>query len=315
MPILKPGSVNPRKKNIIILLYGVEGAFKTSTALTSDNAILHDFNDGGSSRAVNISEKTRFIPEKGWPEFIHMLNNGDFDDYDVHIVDTVSDMLMRFLAQYLMLETPSLKSPTGGLTKDGYAALSARFQEDFISKYDDKILLFIAHDAITQEGDLVKHGPSIPGAAGQYILGNADQIGYVEKTDKGGVIIRFSNSNAWRSKDTAKVGDIEIPPHNAPEYPSFFQDKVINPLSEALNMTKKKKEIREASIKIWEPKITSAKTDVDLNKIREEAISANLDTVSLAEVRNLVRIKAEQLGLEFSKQENKFIKIKTKQNV
>lgn len=308
MPIYRPGTINPRKKNMLILLYGVEASFKTSTALTSDNAILHDFNEIGSSRAVNIAEKTRFIPEKGWTEFIHHLTNNTFDDYDVHIIDTTADMLMKHLAPALIAETPSLKSPTGGLSKDGYAAIGARFQEDFMSKFDDKVLIFIAHDTSVQEGDIVKHVPNIPGAVGQYILGNADQIGYFEKTDKEGVIIKFSNSNYYRSKDTAKVGDIEIPDSTTKEWPTFFQDKVINPLAVALNMVDTKKKLRENAVTQWTPKIQAVKDETEITALLKQVNESGMETTSLQIVKNAINIRSKEMGLSFDPKEKKFIK-------
>ncbi len=308
MPIYKPGTINPRKKNMLILLYGVEASFKTSTALTSDNAILHDFNEIGSSRAVNIAEKTRFIPEKGWPEFIHNLSNNTFDDYDVHIIDTTADMLMKHLAPALIAETPSLKAPTGGLSKDGYAAIGARFQEDFMSKFDDKVLIFIAHDTSVQEGDIVKHVPNIPGAVGQYILGNADQIGYFEKTDKGEVIINFENSLLYRSKDTAKVGNIKIPHYSTPEWENFFQIHIINPLAVALNMVESKKKLRENAVTQWAPKIQAVKDDAELTALLKQINESGMETTSLQIVKNAINIRSKEMGLSFDTKEKKFIK-------
>ena len=314
MPIFKPGVMNPRKKNIIIMLYGVEGAYKTSTSLTANHAILLDFNEG-SWRANDVSNKSRFLPDpkNGWGEFKYSLENGDFDEFDVLIVDTAKDMLMKYLSTYLILESPTLERKTGGLTMEGYGALGARFQEDFISKMNDKILVFIAHDNTNTEGDITRYSPDIPGATGSWLLGAADQVGFVEKTDKGGVSIKFENSNLYNSKDTAKIGNLDVPHYSSPEWEGFFQKKIIDPLVEQINQTAKKAEQRTNMVKEWAEKINKASTPAHLDELKEKINSsiASIPGAVIVEIKDLLIKKANTIGFDYHAKDRKFIPIPT----
>lgn len=304
MPFYKPGTPNPRKKNTIILLYGPESSFKTSTALTA-NALLFDFNETGSSRAHEITEKNRFIPEN-WAEFYYNLSNKLFDDYSTFIIDTTSDMLIKFIAPFLFTENPAFRDASGnGLSKDGWAALSNKFHEDFMSNLHDKTLIFIAHDNPSAEGDVIKHSPNISGSIGNSIMSVADQIGYFEKKANGGVTIRFSNSNAWRSKDTAKVGDIDIPALESKEWPTFFQDQIINPLAEKLSFSKEIEKIREKTITTFKTKLAEAKTPEDLDAILMESNKIG-DNATQIMVKNNINLKSKELKFTYDSKTSKF---------
>lgn len=301
MPIIKPGQPQPPSAWKIIMLYGDFGAYKSSMALTAKNALLIDFGQG-SHRVHDKDKYARLVIEHGWPEVESLAQNGDFEEYDTIIIDEIKAAIDRFLIQAVMEETPGLRDVNGGLTQNGYGVMFNRFMEEFLAYVKNKNIIVIAHG--DHDGDEVKRAvPLVSGKTGQFFGGLCDQLGYVHKIEDK-VVVDFSNSSRWISKDRAGIGRLEVPHYSDPKWPDFLQREVLDKLgwgaAPRVNGNTVAPKAQE------EPKIDPKKESEWFNEVQ-----ADLNAAANAEQINALMEKIKN-GLKFSKSINVLVKTAVK---
>lgn len=304
MPLIRPFQEAPAKKVFVIIIYGSYGARKTSMTLTSAKPILLDF-DEGSWRAAGIVEANKFLVES-WPEVKAEINNGLCNEFDTVICDTVKTAMDNFLTADIIATNPELATEYGTLKSTGWQVLSKEFKDEFISRMDGKVLVLIAHRKEVEEGDSKKWKPNISGATENIILQLADQVGYVVN-EGDGVNIYFQGSSNYISKDTAGLKKISVPELDDPRWPTFFQDEIIIPVVEAVNMEIKKTKAEKKLAAGFYERIEAIKTIEDLELFSQNE-KPNLVTPVLMRLvgHKIIEHGEKKLGYVFDKKTKKF---------
>lgn len=306
MPLYKKTDRAPEKSTAVITIYGEPGCFKTSLALTAKNPVLIDF-DGGLWRAYGIDQKDKFIAEKGWMEVEQAINEGAFEEYDTIICDTVKTALDNYLAALIMEENPGMKSVGGGLTMQGYGALSVRFKEQFIRKFPGKVLVFIAHEKEEMESDFTTCRPDITGATYGIIMQISDQVMWLTKeNDK--VVMHSENSGKYISKNTAKLKAIELPNCETKEWADFFQREVIDKVINAMSLSVKKTGEEQSKAMDYAAIINGFEDVLQLNHFLADTMPILKKSPAMkALVVDVIKKKADKMGWERDKTTDKDI--------
>lgn len=298
MPIYKPGQPAPQLGWKILVIYGDYASRKSSLATTAKNSLLIDF-DEGSKRVYDILNKNRLVIKHGWTEVEALARNGDLDEFDTIIIDTAKVALDRFLMEAVLEDIPGLKDTNGVPKQDAYSVMYNRFQDNLLSRIRNKVIIFVAHG--DYDNDNKKHVPLVSGKTGQFMLGLADQVGFVQKVgDK--VFINFTTSGSYVSKDQAGVGILEIPHYSDKSWPNFLQAQVIDKIGwqDVVETPKKSIEEQGEELKAWTNRIAAITDAVGMNEAVKElkevsmTLTKPIDTL----LRSLVKEKVKTLGLK-----------------
>lgn len=253
-----PISVN----TLVMLLYGMPGAGKTSTALTAKNPLLLDF-DNGAHRCIGRKDSVQI---KSWKD-ITSLSAQDLQPYDSIIIDTVGRAL-EFLAVDLIAEKSSL-AKGGALTLQGYGAINQAFKVWIaqLRQYGKNIIL-LAHDKEEKNGDLKYIRPDAMGSAKDEIKKISDMIGYVYLENKNR-IVSFDPTEAWYGKNSGNIPASRLPDYNVNK--TFLQDIIDATLAKMNAKTEEQKAYEEA-FAFAQSLIDEATTSEELAVLKENAI-------------------------------------------
>jgi AAA domain len=284
---------------IFVLLYAPPGVGKTTLANTARKPLLLDF-DNGVTRSLG---RKRTVQVKSWDDVAN-IEKSDLDKVETLIVDTGGSLIDKCIAS-IIHENPKMSKGSGELAIQGYGALKSRVIA-FINlvKGWDKDIVFICHSKEEKSGDEIKQRIVMAGSAVQEVMQQATMIGMVTSDQQGRKILFAPRSETF-SKDSASIGDVDIPKFR--EDSTFLGDLIeeikakINARNEAKGEVAKE---REVAIK----KAKAAK-DVDaMNKVLIELSSASIDAKRLA--FTILSGTAEDIGATWDKVEKKFIVVR-----
>lgn len=298
MPIYKAGQPAPQLGWKILVIYGDYASRKSSIATTAKNSLLIDF-DEGSKRVHDILNKNKLVIKHGWTEVEALARNGDFDEFDTIIIDTAKVALDRFLMEAVLEDIPGLKDTNGVPKQDAYAVMYNRFQDNLLSRIRNKVIIFVAHG--DYDSDNKKQMPVVSGKTGQFILGLADQVGFVQKVgDK--VFINFTTSGAYVSKDQAGVGILEVPHFSEKSWPTFLQTQVIDKIGwhDVVETPKKSIEEQGEELKVWTNKISAITDASGMNEVVKDLKEVSMTFSKPIDIllRSLVKEKVKALELK-----------------
>lgn len=213
MPIIRQNDVTPERP-VIIVLYGVPGAGKTSIATTTDNPIVVD-TDRGYDRAV---QRVDTLTAQKWQDILAEYET--LKGYRTIVVDTAKSCIDDYLAAYVCEQNYKLKTNT--LKRFGQMADEFKQFVNFLRSNGSDII-FICHDKETQEGDVIKHAPDCTGQSKDLLIRIADQVGYVGIQNKQRVI-SFEPLDNFVGKNVAQLGTIAIPNAPSKEFDTCMAD-------------------------------------------------------------------------------------------
>jgi hypothetical protein len=239
MPILKASDPLPERP-VIILIYGEPGIGKTSSANTSHEPLLIDF-DRGKDRAI-FRKDTLVVNE--WQDVEAEERAGTFKGYKTIIIDTAKSALDDFLMSYVVKK--DFKNAKNKLA--AYGAIGDEFKI-FVSNRRSEAadIVIVAHSKDEKDGDVVKKYPDVTGGSYQLLLRIADQVGYMSMQNNKRTI-QFEPTDRTIGKNVARLPLIEVPNENDPAAKDFMGgiiDKVrksICAISEEQNEALKKAE-------------------------------------------------------------------------
>lgn len=214
MAIIKRNDVTPERP-VILVLYGVAGAGKTSIATTAETPLLID-TDRGFDRAVQRCEAT--LVANSWHDIEAEQNT--MKNYKTIIVDTAKACLDDYLATYAVEQNYKLK--TNSLKRFGQMA------DDFKAfvnrlRANGSDIIFICHDKEMQDGDVIRHAPDCTGQSKDLLIRIADQVGYIF-IQNGHRTITFNTLDNYVSKNVGGIPTTEIPDYGTPAFETFMAD-------------------------------------------------------------------------------------------
>lgn len=257
MPIIKKDEIMPERP-VIITLYGIPGAGKTSTACTSDTPLLID-TDRGSSRAVG---RVDTLVANNWNDIISELDS--MKNYNTVVVDTVRSVLEDFLVNYVCEKNYKLKTNT--LKRFGELAEQFKCFVNQLRSYGVDII-FVAHDKETAEGDIIKHSPDCIGQSKDLLLRISDEVGYITMIN-GKRTILWEPTDTTVGKNVAGFSAMEIPNPTDAKYSTFMADVVKDVKMSLINKSEANRKANELLSSLRE-QLYAAMTEEDIEALIE----------------------------------------------
>ncbi|SFG12911.1 ATP-binding protein [Prevotella sp. KH2C16] len=294
MGLIKKGGFIPQRP-IVMVVYGVPGCGKTTMAFSADNAVLID-TDKGFDRAGYIGD---VITAEKWEDIQQELSVGTFNGYSTIIVDTAKGVLDDYLWQYVAeqdkrLERNQLKR---------YGAVGEEFKR-FVAdlRNGGHDVVFIAHDkeGMDNNGN-VTHSPSVTGQSRDLLNRIADQEGYMHIVG-GRRVITFASGEYWVSKDTAAIGEVEVPAVGDDAFRGF--------LSRLIADTKLAIQQHSTAMVAYQAacdRLQEVADEKDANAFYKE-VYATMPESEKAPMSSLMMAAFDKLGIKWDKKSGKFTK-------
>jgi hypothetical protein len=265
-------------KPLFLVLAGLPGIGKTSTAFTVRNAFCLDA-DMGVARAVQkkrpgLYTVTDYALFKGYafsPDFEAKVKQAGIETV---IIDTVGAFLDDVIAPYLIRSNHQYGS-SGGLSQRGWGALNAEFNS-FVNRCFSLGLNIIAVTHGKDDEDEATKNKTInlavKGGSKDLILRKADMVGFIMLRNGQSVLDFNKSAHTLVAKNTAGLAPLALPHRDTPEYDLFLQS--------VLDATKQK--MAEFS-----------ETQIAALKLQTELLDLISELTSLADVPQLqARIEA-----------------------
>lgn len=284
-------------KNIIIVLFGQSGVGKTSLGLSSNKALLLDF-DNGFQRAAFRGE---CVQVRQWNDIAN-LTVEDLQDFDTIVIDTVG-RLLEVMSVQLMNSKPSLMNKfTGGLSLPGYGALSTMFK-DFLAKLKsyNKDIVLLSHATEKSIKDEIVVRLDIAGGTKDEVRNIADLMGHVFMSGNS-FMLDFNPSDTCPGKNFPNIPRQTIP--DLKENKVFLGDLIelakmkLNAKSE--EMIKAEQEFEEAL-----NQICLAETTEDFNKLLTHKLIAGKNGNLM--LKNKLLEEAKTNAIEFDRGAKLFV--------
>lgn len=195
--------------NIITLIYGDPGMWKTSLGFTAKNPILFDF-DKGAHRAYNRRDSVQI---EHWHE-VATISAQELQAYDTIIVDTAGRAL-DMITDMLKRDSNNTRKD-GQLSQQGFGRLGGIFATWLkMLRGMGKDIVLLAHTAEDKDGDNIIKRPDMIGGSKREVYKIADMMGYMtaNHSSKGVVTsLNFAMHPAYLAKDSGNIGNTVIVP-------------------------------------------------------------------------------------------------------
>lgn len=237
-------------ESIIMVIFGIPGIGKTSLSFTADNPFLLDF-DGGLQRAVKRKKAGRVT---SWEEAVEFYQSGQLESSGIKtlIIDTVGTMLDNYIAASVIKADAKNAKRDGSLGLSGYGAMKNVFNQ-FVGQMRMKKIdvIFIAHDADTEENGVSKKVPKVTGGSYDILKGAADLVGflYMENDVR---VLNFNPTDMHTGKNSAEFAKMLVPHYGAGEVYDNYMGNLIQGCKDKMNALSQ--EMVEAQQKVEEYK-------------------------------------------------------------
>jgi hypothetical protein len=287
-------------KTVNILIYGMPGAGKTSTAFTAATPLLLDF-DKGAHRSMNRKD---IVQINNWSE-VSKLSPADLKPYNTIIIDTLGRCL-DYIQQALIESDAKLGKKDGGLTMTGWGALKSHFT-NWMKQLSllGKDVILIAHDREDKDGDVKFIRPDIVGGSYNEVMKVADFIGYLYLiNDKRQ--LDFNPCEKFIGKNAAGFPKLNIPDFGAEP---AYMGKMMKKMKDSLGQISKEQSEAVGILNQHIERINAMTTADQINAYLYEKKPADLKNGIVEQLKAHTKARAKELGLEFHTEEKKYFEI------
>ena len=195
-------------KNIIIILSGLPGTWKTSTGLSAPDVLLID-TDEGLARVNPAFRKDASIC-KTYEEILADIKAAK-GKYKTIVIDTCG-ALIEYMKDWAMRTDPKASKNNGGFSLQGYGVIKSEFIRLSAELRKDFNVIYIFHESMTKNGDDgVFYELVVEGSARTLVYQPADLAGHLF-IDHGKHYISFTPTEQYSAKSAYGIkGIIEIP--------------------------------------------------------------------------------------------------------
>ena len=292
-----------------VLLYGSAGTGKTSLAGTAKDAVIFNFANSGSHRAIGSKPVIRI---KHWwqtediftPELLSAL-----DAYRTLVLDDAGT-IQNLITQDIITAGNYLYTANGTLTQAGWGQLKTHFV-NFMTRLDDlqKDIILISHDIEEVIGDksnkYIMRKPDILGSAYKHFVRDFDLIGHLSTTNKRRVV-EFAPSNVLVAKTfLTGVTSLEVPIFD-PAHPQAFEHTLARLITTAKEQINAKSEGAKI-VENYKEFIDSFSNPADFDTFgeqlkKDESVKNGLQTI----IRTYAKSRMEALGIIYDKEAKSF---------
>jgi hypothetical protein len=301
--IKKPYELKPQQ-SIKMLVYGQPGIWKTSTALSSPQPLLLDFDNG--VHRVNPAHQVDTVQIESYQNLLDVLNE-DLSAYKTLVIDTAGKML-DYMSAWLIQRNPKLGKSNGALSLQGYGERKAEFNQ-LLKRVSlmGKHLVFVAHDKEETKGEDKIIRPEIGGSSGADLIKELDLVGYMEAIGKKHTI-SFNPCERYYGKNSCNLPEvIEVPVILDSNGTPTGENNLLTKIFEAYqNSIESRKELSAKYHELMDiisakiDSITDAETANDAVEWAKSYDNFIWDAALQAKLR--ISAKAKELGLSFNKE-------------
>lgn len=286
MPIIRKEEAFPERP-VIICIYGMPGASKTSTANTAENPILVDC-DRGADRACN---RVDTIVAAKWKDVLN--EEAEFKNYKTGIFDTAKSILDDYLMQHVVEQDARL----GKNKLKAYGEIGEQFKQFINHRRSESMdIIIIAHAKAEKEGDVTTYYPDVTGQSKDLILRIADQVGFISIVNKKRVI-SFEPDDTHIGKNVARIPATVIPDENDPAFKTFMAD-IIAKVKTSIRAQSEEQVKAQQEMSDFELKVDSCETSEDLVALFD--VVGEMKEFQKAAARKLIPERAKALGLKYN---------------
>lgn len=296
-----------KERPLVITIFGQPGIGKTSLSFTMPAPVMHLDFDRGFTRAVqSCRPDSAQIDDFGG--FYSFLLSDDFANYvsgnNIRsiVIDTAGAMLDDFCAPYLISVDRKNGNASGGLSLQGWGALSilANNVKNRIQSLGVH-LMFIAHAKDMGEDAVCRMDLAVKGGTSDIITRVSDQIGFIYAEGKSRVL-DFAPSQMHLGKDTARIGKVSIPDAENANFSTYMAQivEVCNNKMFALTTAQQKAKARIVELQDQLSKCVKPADFTKFSKFMEQ----DSDTIKL-QLRKPLQNRMAEVGVSFK--DKKFV--------
>lgn len=305
--IRKASELNSNNKRRV-LLYGVPGIAKSTTALSAPNPLMID-TDRGWERIPAQFRKCDYIQPETYAELLSDLNQENCRSYESIIFDT-GGTLLNLMKDWAIKKDPKDGQKDGQtLSMRGYGTVGREFQRlmDYCFYTLNKNIIIIFHAKEEMDGEYKVFRIDVEGRTKGEIWKPMDIGGFMEAHGERRVI-GFSPTERYFAKGTMGISGIhEIPNVMKPGVPNDFLSNLFAYINQTLNseieMVKKYDELMN-TVRATIEEVTNSMTATQAL----DAIKSNTQYFgSLQESKHLLNEKVNALGLKYDREKGLFV--------
>ena len=293
---------------LIFTIFGQPGIGKTSLSFTMPKPVLFLDFDRGALRAVQ-QNRPDVVNVQDFGAFYNSLLSDDFaafirqNGYKSVVIDTVGAMLDDFAANYLVRMDRKNGNAAGGLSLQGWGALSNlfnsirnRFMELGVN------ICFIAHSKDAGEDAVARMELSIKGGSSDIVTRVSDQIGFVYMEGQNRTL-DFAPSQMHLGKDTGGIGKVTIPTPESASYATYMGNIVEKVNAKMFAESEAQIKTREDIAHLKE--MLKNVSNVSDFEIFTEELSSVAPSVK-AHLRSSVAARMKELNITYNKVEKRY---------
>jgi len=296
--IRKSNEINANTK-YRILLYGVPGIAKSTTALSAPNPLVID-TDRGWNRVPVQFRKGDYTQPETYEELLSDLN-GDMSKYETLVFDT-GGSLLDLMKAYVIRQSPKNGQKDGTtLSMQGYGAVGREFSRLMNHCYFTlcKHVVIIFHAKEEKDGEDTKIRLDVEGATKNNIWKNMDVGGFIEMRGNKRVV-GFSPTERYFAKGTHGIsGEVDLPNVMTGAPNTFLSElfgKFKDSVKEELVMSEQYDALMATVRKLID---TGVLNEASANMVLQTLKESTHYFASKMESWTLLKEKADSLGLTF----------------
>lgn len=207
MPIVKPENMNFSDKNIIMIISGLPGTWKTRLGFSAPDPLLADF-DEGVARVDPEFRKDASIC-KTYEEFLADVKEAE-GKYKTIVIDTCG-ALIDYMKDWAMRTDPKASKKDGGFSLQGYGIIKSEFirlSAELRKKFN---VVYLFHESMTKQDDSVFYELVVEGAARTLVYQPADLAAHLF-IQNGRHYLGFTPTEQYSAKSAYGIkGLVEVP--------------------------------------------------------------------------------------------------------
>lgn len=308
MAIYKPNQLDFSSKKVKMIIYGVPSIGKTTLALSAPKPLLIDLDRGISRVEARYRQDT--LIANTFDELMSDLKGSDLSNYETLVVDTGGGLLEQ-LKPYVMKKDAKNATRSGDLALAGWGAIAREFKEfgEFANQLG-KHIIYVFHASEDKDGDITKYRLSADGSTKTKIWEGIDLGGFLEMSGKDRTINFSANDRSFAKGNHEINGSYKVPTLKDGVDNTFLTDLINTYLTKLNETTAVLSAETESYNRAMQFKlvIDGANNEVAVNNAYSGLKSLNHALTSKVELWNELNNKASELGLEFDKATDTFIK-------
>lgn len=300
----QPYEIKTEGISLKILIYGQPGIGKSTIALSMPKPVLIDCDNG--VHRIQVVHRTPCLQVSSYAQIQQLLKSNELAPFETIVFDTAGKLL-DYMGIDILKENAKNGKLSGGLSQSGYGVRKTWFN-DLLKQVSTmgKHLMFVAHEKEEKRGEDIVLRPEIGGSSGGDLMKELDLVGYMEAQGKVRTI-SFYPTDRFYAKNSARIDDRLEVPTLVKGAPNDYMAQVVNKVKAAIE------EESEDTAK-YNGLMVSLRAQVEGvgNTKAANAVLKNLSkTAHIWDSKQkswaLLRERARELGIEYSKEEKCFI--------